>query len=508
MRSINSIRNMLFGFLSQITSSVLAFITRTVFIYVLGVEYLGVQGLFTNILSMLSLANLGFGSAIIYSLYKPLKEKNCVEIKAYMNLYKNFYIFVAAIVLIIGLIITPFLPRIINMKLGINENLFIIYIMFLLESSFSYLCIYKQSILIANQQNYIISKIHTYFVLISNLIQIFMLIVFKAYMPVLIMQLICRLIENIIISKKADKEFGFLKDKSLGGNLPKNKKKQLFKNVYSMLLYKISGTVINSTDNIVISYFIGVVYVGIYSNYLLIVSTIKNFVGYIFSSMTASVGNLIVSNEKNKKQVVFNQIFFLSFWIYGMCSIILYIVLNEFIELWLGKKFLLDNFTVLIIIVNFYTTGMQSAATMYRETTGMFIIGKYRPIIAAILNILISVILAPRLKIAGVLLGTIISRLCVYFWFDPVIIYKNVFNKSCKEYFLKYILYTIVTIISGLITIKIYSVLTWNNGYLFFIIKSIICLISINTVFLSIFFRTDEFKSLFNYLMIIIKKLD
>lgn len=503
MRVINSVKNITFGIYSQLISTILAFITRTAFIYILGAEYVGINGLFTNVLSILSLANLGFTSAIIFSLYKPIEDNNHEEIKGYIKIYSKIYAFVGIFVFIVGILLIPFLNHIIKGDLKISENITIIYIMFLLDSSISYFCICKHSLLVANQQNYIIYRLHTYFTILSNILQILILLVSRQYLLVLGIQLVLRLCENIIVSIRADKEFDFLKDKNIKSNLSKNKIKKLYKNVYSMFLYKISGTVINSTDNIVISYFIGIIHVGIYSNYLLIISTVRTFLSYIFSSLTASVGNLVVSKDEYKKKFIYDEIFFLSFWLYGISSVMLYILLNDFIKIWIGKKYVLDQFTILILIVNFYTTGMQSASTTYRDTTGLFSIGKYRPIIAAIINLCVSILLAPKLKIAGVLLGTIISRLLVYFWFDPYIIYKHVFKKSAKEYFMIYIYYTLVVVFIGYITVFATRLINIQLLYINFFIKCIICFIIPNTLLL-IKFRRDKH---FTYLLEIIKLL-
>lgn len=494
MRTKSSMKNMAFGIGSQLISILIAFFTRTIFIYILGIEYIGIDGLFANILAILSLANLGFDSAIIFSLYKPLNNNNNVEIKGYMNLYSQIYKYVGLFIFIVGILLIPFLPNMINSQLSIKENIVVIYLMFLLNSSISYLYVYKQSLLIANQKNYIISKIHTYFIIITNVLQISILVIFREYLAMLGIQLICRGMENIIISRRSDKEFPFLKDKNQRGYLSKDSKKQLYKNVYSMLLYKISGTIINSTDSIVISYFIGVTYVGIYSNYLLLISTVRTFVGYIFSSITASVGNLIVSNEEGKKKFIFNQIQFISFWVYGFSSIAFYILLNDFISIWLGNFYLLDCFTVNVIIVNFYTVGMQTSATIYRDTTGLFSVGKYRPIIAAMINIIVSIILAPKLGISGVLLGTIISRISVYFWFDPYVVHKYIFNNSSINYFIKYFKYISIVIFTGYITSLACNLVQGYSIYINFFVKLTICTLIPNIIFWAIFRKNKYFR--------------
>ncbi|MCS4569958.1 hypothetical protein FZ989_00425 [Clostridium perfringens] len=233
-------------------------------------------------------------------------------------------------------------------------------------------------------------------------------------------------------------------------------------------MYKINGVILNSTDNIVISIFIGISYVGLYSNYLLIVNSVVMVLDIIFNSLTSSIGNLNAIESKSKKYEVFNTINFIAFWIYGFSSICLYCLLNPFIEVWLGKGYLLDNFTVLIIIVNFYTSGMQYATCAYRDTTGLFFgMEDTYQFLLLYLIFFFSIFLAPKLGIAGVILGTILSRVFTYFWFDPKIIYKNIFNTPVKIYFLKYSFYTFIVIITGLISVKVTSIM--GNIFFFFI---------------------------------------
>ncbi|MEG1410485.1 MAG: oligosaccharide flippase family protein [Romboutsia sp.] len=498
MRTTNSIRNIVFGLGSQFTSIIISFITRTVFIYSLGGNYLGVEGLFTNVLSLLSLANLGFDTAIIYSLYKPLSNNNKSEIKGYMEFYSKVYKIIGIAVLCIGLLLIPFLPHLINGEVDIKENITLIYIMFLLSSVASYFYVYKQSILQANQQSYIISKVHTVFIIVSNIVQIIIIVLFKQYLALLVIQLILRLIENIYISRVTDKKFPFLNDKNIKAELTEEKKSKLYKDVYSMFLYKISGTIINSTDNLVISSFIGILAVGVYSNYLLIVSTLNTLLSYIFSSLTASVGNLVASNEEEKAEFIFYEIFFLSFWFYGLSSICLYVLFNDFIMIWLGNDYLLDMFTVSIIVINFYTSGMQNASTTYRNTTGLFSVGKYRPIIAAIINIGASILLVPRLGIAGVLLGTVISRISVYFWFDPYVIHKYTFKSNTKKYFCKYIYYTTIFIGITIITNSLTNLIYFNNIYTNFMLKILICVTVPNLIIILIFNKNKYYIYILN----------
>lgn len=501
MRIQNSVMNIFFGISGQLISIIMSFSVRTVFIYTLGIEYLGVDGLFTSILMMLSLANLGFDTAMIYSLYKPLAEKNQFKIQALMNLYRKAYRLIGIIVLLIGLLLIPFLSDLMNGTTNI-ENIHIIYILFLINSAASYFFIYKQSVIIADQRNYIISKIHSVYIILSNIIQILILITVESYIAVLSVQVIFRIVENIHIAKMSGKLYPFLIEKN-NSKLSKRERKDFFANLYSLMLYKISGVVINGTDNIIISFYIGITAVGVYSNYLLIIATLSTFLGYIFYSVTASVGNLIVTEGSEKKYFIFRVINFSNFWIYGFCVVSLWNLINPFITLWLGEQYIFNKFVVFAIILNFYTTGMQNASTTFRETTGLFKKGKYRPIVAAGINIAFSIILAKQIGIAGIFLGTVISRLCTYFWYDPYIIFKYVFQKPVKVHFIKYILFTFIVLIASLITDLIASNIIFHYPLVNFVVRGILCIIIPNLIVYIFFRKTEEFI----YLMTIIKQI-
>ncbi|WP_134702550.1 lipopolysaccharide biosynthesis protein [Ammoniphilus sp. YIM 78166] len=495
MRIQNSLKNIFFGLSGQFISILMGFIVRTIFIYTLGIEYLGVEGLFTSILMMLSLANLGFDTAMIYSLYKPLAEKDTYRIQALMNLYRRAYRLIGVIVLLIGLSILPFLPYLINGETTI-DHIHVIYLLFLVNSVSSYYFIYKQAIIIADQRNHIISKIHSVFIISSNILQIMLLLGTGNYIVVLAAQIIFRISENVYIAKRADKLYPYLKVKN-DAALSKDEKKLFFENLYALLLYRISGIVINGTDNIVISIFIGVTAVGMYSNYLLIMTTLTTFIGYIFYSITASVGNLHVKENAEKKYFIFRVLYFANFWIYGFCAVCLWNLLNPVIMLWIGEQFVFSQFIVFSIVLNFFSAGMQTASTTFRDTTGLFKKGKYRPIIAAFINIGVSIILVNKIGIAGVFLGTVISRLCTYFWYDPYVVFKYVFQKSVKVYFVRYAWSVLIVFIAAVLTDTLAGI--FNENMLINIgIRTVLCLTIPNILFFIIFRKSEEFKYLWN----------
>lgn len=491
----NSTKNILVGLCGQVLSLLLSFINRTVFISTLGEQYLGVNGLFTSILSVLSIAELGVGNAIIYNMYKPLAENNKDRVKKLMKLYADVYHAIGCIIAIIGLCIIPFLDYIVKDKATV-PNITLIYILFLANTVISYFFAYKKSIITADQKNYIISIYQYSCNIIQLIVQVIILKLTNNFIFYLLIQMIFSIGLNLSLSRKSDKLYPYIKEKNEKG-LNKNEKKHIFKNIYAIVMYKVNAVILNSTDNIVISKFIGIVYVGIYSNYLMIVNSITMILSAIFNSLTASIGNLNASSTTEKKYEIFNTINFISFWLYGFSSICLWNLLNPFIEIWIGNRYSLDNFTILVIIINFYTTGMQYGTSTYRDSTGLFWNGRYIPVVASIINLTVSIILVKTIGISGVLIGTIVSRILTYFWFDPYMIYKNIFNKSSMIYFVKYCIYTLVTIFTAIIMKNILSIFTVNNLSTF-IIKTSICVIIPNLIFLIIFYRTKEFKYLWS----------
>lgn len=498
MRSKNSLVNIVFGIGGKFLTIFTQFFVRTIFIHYLGSEYLGVNGLFTNILSILSLAELGIGNAIIFSLYKPLAQKDNKKVKALMGLYEKSYRIIAIIVLTLGLLLVPFLKYIIKNPPNINENLILIYVLFLLNSVISYLFAYKRSLIIADQKEYIVTIITNIFNLLSSILQIIMLIVTKSFINYLIVQIVSTIITNIYISSKADKIYPMLKNKDREC-LDKEEMYNIFKNVKALIIYKVGTLLTVGLDNIVISTFVGVITVGIYSNYTMIVNSINSILNQVFNALTASVGNLNAGDDVEKKEFMYHILLFTAFWLYGFCTICLYVLINPFIEIWAGSDYLLGTATTLAIVLNFYFLGMNNPTMIFRNTLGLYIQGKYRPIIGAIINIIISLLFVNRYGILGVVLGTLVSRILVLSWYEPRIIYKNTFNKSASVYLYRYIIYTITVLIVGLISNILLSNLTIRLGLMglnAFITKLIGCIFITNIIFYVLYWRTREFKYL------------
>jgi O-antigen/teichoic acid export membrane protein len=493
MRVRNSINNARWGMIYQFLHAALGFVFRTVFIAILGAEYLGVNSLFTSILRWLALAELGIDMTVVYSLYKPVADKDTKKIQAYLNLYKKAYAIVAVIILVLGLGLIPFLPFFLG-ELTVVSHPILIYLLFLLNTFVSYFFIYKQSIFIANQQQYVINKSKSVFFIISQLAQIGLLILTRNFILVLSIQVLLKIGENIWISLLADKQYPYIKANQ--EKLSDEDKRKFFKNMYAMFMYKIGQVVVGATDNIIISVFNGIIAVGLYANYLMITNILNQTIHTIFSGMRASIGNINATESVERKRQIFDVVFFMSFLFYGITSVILYNVINLFITFWLNESFLLSQLTVMVIVINYYTSGMQSAAASYRDTTGLFRVGQYRPVISAVLNLIISVLLARPLGIAGVLLGTVISRAMVFFWYDPYVIFKFIFQQSLTSYFTKYAIYAAVILFLTTTSSMMLPAIQTRWMFVDFIVHSSIAGIYSILVIILLFYRSDEFAYL------------
>ncbi len=463
-RTKNSIKNAIYSSSTQIISLLSSYILRFVFVRFLSSEYLGISGLFTNILTVFSLAELGIGSAIVYSMYKPIANNDIDKINAYMQFYKKAYRIIALSVFLIGIIILPNLNFFIKDSSAV-ENVEIIYLLYLIDSVFSYLCIYKISILNATQKNYIYNIYQSIFKVISTVFMIVALIITRNFIIYLAIQIFFKIFTNVIISLKVNKLYPYICEKEKK-YLTKKEKKEISKSVYGLFCNQIGNVIINGTDNIIISKYISLVAVGLYSNYTLIISALSNFIGQLFNSIIASVGNHGVKETTEKNFELFNRVYFINFLLASFCITELVACLDTFISLSFGKNYLLDNIVVAIILINFYLLIMKNVVGTFKYALGIFWKDKYSTLVRALFNLVISIVLAKRLGLIGVFLGTLISDILTTFWFQPFILFKSGFNKSISLYFKDFFKYTFVVIIEIFI-IKIINVLVMNIYNLF-----------------------------------------
>ena len=340
MRTKKSAINMVTALISQFIIILLGFISRRVMIDSIGVEYLGINGLMNNILTILSLAESGIGTAMIYALYKPLADNDIPKIKALMNFYKNTYRLLAIFTALIGLSILPFLDYF--MKDNTVENASIIYLMFLFSSVSSYLYSYKISMNNADQNKYLSTIFNTVTQILVLIIKVLILYLTENYILFLSIDIGSTLIKNIIFSRMMDKRYPYLKEKSKD-KLDNQTREALYTNIKSLFFGKIGYILSTSSDNLVISSMISVKTVGLYSNYTTLTSSVSGFVGVFISSISASIGNLMAKESKDKVYEIYKISSFINFWLYGFSSICLFCLSEPFIALWLGEEYIMGK---------------------------------------------------------------------------------------------------------------------------------------------------------------------
>lgn len=490
-RTDKSIKNIIYALVGQFFGIGISLISRSIFVKILSSEYLGLSTLFTNILTILSLTEMGFGTAMAFELYRPIARNDKEKIKSLMKLYKKIYIIIGTSIIILGIITIPIYPHLINERPNIN-NLDLIYMLFVLNTAFSYFAAYKRLLIISEQNRYIATAYRYGFYIAMNIVQIIELLLFKNYILYLIIQILFTLLENIGISIKANKMYPYLKDKEIK-KVSKRDKKYLMHNVKALFFHRFGGVVLNSTDNIVTSKVLGLNWVGLYSNYYLITNALNTVLNQVFSSIVASIGNLNASNTREKMTDTFNKIFFANVWIYAIVCSALLVLVNPFIEIWLGRDYLISFGTVIVLVVNFFVYGMRRPAMAYREATGNYRKDWYSPIIEAVINILVSIVMAKYIGLAGVFIGTIISSLCTNFWLEPLVICKKSLTINLKQYFLMYFKYTIIIFTAVFVTYIITSFIT-ISGLWGVIIKGIISVVIPVLILTIVYLKNEYFK--------------
>ncbi len=496
-RTSNAIRNIKYAILGQGIGIIVSLLSRMFFVHTLSAEYLGLNGFFTNILSILSLAELGIGSSIVYSMYKPLAENDESKLIILMDLYKKAYITIGVIIAVLGFSLTPFLDFFIK-DLPNIPHIRLIYFMFIGNSSLSYFFSYKRSLIITDQKRYIATFYRYSFFFLLNIFQIIELLIFHSYILFLLLQIVSTILENVYVSKKADELYPFLKNE-VTGKLDKAEKDVIVRNVVAMLFHKIGSTIVKGTDNLLISKFIGIIEVGLYSNYQLVINALNSIFGLAFQSIIASIGNLGASETKEKGKYIFECINLVTFWIYAFSSICLINLINPFIKLWLGQEYVFSMKLVLVIVINFFLTGMRKSVLTFRDALGLFWYDRYKPLFESGINLVASIILVRKIGIVGIFIGTIISTLATCFWIEPFVLFKYGFKSTVKSYFKKYGIFVIIMLGVG-ITTWLLSNLFSSFTLLNFIGKLLVCIIVPNVLFSIIFWRTNEFQYLYKIL--------
>lgn len=429
-RTINVILNSAANLLMQVSGYIVNFIARTVLIYTLGAQYLGINGLFSNILSLLAMSELGIGTAVTFYLYRPLNENDQEEILSIMRFFKNAYTKIGGFILVAGCCFMPFLPRIVNFEQNIPENLYLIYFLFLLDSASSYLFFnYKQTLLTASQRKYVLAGVNVTFSVVNAGLCSIVLLIFRQYIVYLVVRIALQFVLRCVINLKIDKEFPYLKRIDEARPIGEKSSQEISKSIRSIFFFRLAANLYESTDNIIISATIGTIYVGYYSNYLLIAQMVTVLYDSIMSSFAAGIGNLVSENDIDKTRKVYYQLEILNTSLVAFCCVCMLQLYTPFMRLWLARKdeaFILEFGVVCMVVCSFFIANRLKIIFLFKDAFGLFQYGKYRQLAGGIVNIVLSVILAQKIGLLGILMATNISNIL----FSVSAFAKSVFQRG------------------------------------------------------------------------------
>lgn len=445
-RQKNSILNASAVFVCKTVQIFLSFAVRRILIINLGEEILGLDGLFSSILQILSLADLGINTAIVYSLYKPIAESNEKKIAALVSFFKRFYFCVGVIIICFGIIFTPFLTYVINFPNDV-DHISLYFMVTILGTASSYFLSSRRIIFEADQRNRIVTVTDMISAVLLQLLQLVVIRLFNRYIVVLVLRITLSITGNIIIYLLGNMQYPYL-SKYEKETLDKQVKKELFKNTGAVLCHKIGGVFVTGTDSLIISTFISTIISGYYSNYLSIINSVSFFVTGILNALIPSIGDLkATSDDIDHHHSILEEVVLINYCMSAFCTICLVSLINPFIVLWVGEKFLFNIHIVILLCTNFYISTMRFGVGTFCTAAGLFKETLVKPIAEGIINLVVSLAMVKTFGVIGIFFGTFISLILGSVWVDPFFLYKKWFKRSSKHYFITYTMMLVVTCI-------------------------------------------------------------
>ncbi len=484
--------NIIWGFIEKMITLICPFIIRTIMIYKLGNEYLGLNGLFTSILQVLSLAELGFGDAIVFSMYKPIIENDNKMLSALLNLYKKVYRIIGMVILCVGLLILPFITKFVKGGYPSEVNIYVLYCIYLFNTVISYfLFAYKESLLKAHQRNDVNSRILSGCNIVMYVLQIIVLLLFSNYYLYIVIMPVTTIVLNCVRSLFVKKMYPQI---VCEGHIEKDAVIGLSKRIIGLTLNKLAQVCRNSFDSIIISSFLGLVILARYQNYYYIISALTVMVSIITTAVGAGIGNSIAAETVEKNYSDYKEFLFIYNWIACFCTVCMLCLYQPFIELWVGKSNVLPLSTVILCCIYFYTMKLGDIAAVYRQAAGIWWEDKFRPIVESVVNLAVNIVLVKYIGVDGVLVSTIISIVCINIPWATYVLFKVYFKMSIKEVFFKYIRYFIETTV---LCAVVYGICNRINGNLLvvLVVRTIICIGLVNAGLYIISYTKPEFVS-------------
>lgn len=497
-RTRNSIHNIIFAFLLQAVSILTNFVIRTIMVRYLGIQAVSLNGLFTEVLSALSLAELGVGAAIVYNLYKPLAENDHKKVSQLMVLFKNAYRLIAMITFFIGIALSPWIHYLINSISFSLDYIRLIYILFVIDLSISYLFSYKASLMIADQKNHIHSKISMGVKLFGGISKIIILMVSKNFVAFLVTSILITLVGNIVLSYVVDRIYPWLKDKQ--EQLPGEERKEVFSNIKNLFIKTLSGKITNSTDNILISTLVSTIQVGFYSNYSLVIGIFRQISNQIaYGGISASLGNLLMTEKDEKCIRVFYRLTYFFNVIASVSCVSVFCCITPFISMWFGSDYLLSTEIVFICCLNLYIEIATRPLWSIMEVSGLFKYDKYISIAGSIVNLVVSIVLGLYIGMLGIFIGTFMTYF-IQAVLKAKLLFRGRFQSTPVRYYLKMLVMSVGMLLQLLLGKFICSRVIIENSIVEFIVYGCISVAVVGISIVSCTFRADSFQYFYQLL--------
>lgn len=504
-RTKNSLRNIFWGILNKLVMLLFPFLLRTILIRSLGVDFLGLNSLFTSILTVLNLAELGFSSAIVFNMYKPIAENDTDTICALMLYYRKAYRVIGVVVIATGGVLIPVLPHLIKGGYPQSINVSLLYVLFLVNASVSYfLFAYKNCILTAYQREDVISKINIILKIFMYLMQMLALLVFHSYYLYVIVMIICTIVTDMVTAYCSGRIYPQYKCK---GKISEEKRKDIKKNIQGLMIGKICMVSRNSFDSVFLSLFLGLKTVAIYGNYYYIMNSISGMLIILMTSLSAGIGNSIATETVEKNYHDMNKFVFIYAWISGWCGVCLFCMFQPFMKIWMGEDMLFPIIDVILICVYFYSLTMGDVRSQYSSAAGLFWENRKYVIGETIANLVLNFILGKYFGVHGIIAATIISILCINFLWGTKILFIHYFKEyNVVRFYKNHLKYFFVTICTACITYLLTSVIL-IDVYVEFIITAITCCVLPNLIFYVVYRKSSEFDQARQFVLRFIKMI-
>lgn len=497
-RTKNASKSAAFGIALRLYQIIIPFVMRTAMVYLMGIEYLGLNSLFTSILQVLNLAELGVGSAMVFSMYKPIAEEDERKICALEKLYQKYYFVIGAVIAVGGIALTPFIPYLIKGEVPKELNVYVLYLLNLGATVFSYwLFAYKNSLFQAHQRTDITSRINIVTVTIQYGLQLFVLWAFHSYYLYVMAMLATQMLTNIVIAICANKVYPNYQPK---GNLSKAEIKEINGRIKDLFTAKLGATIVNSADTIVISAFLGLTVLAMYQNYYFILSAVMGILQVFINACLAGIGNSIVTETLDKNYADFKKLVFIINWIVIVCVACFACMYQPFITLWVGEQYTFEYPIVVLFCIYFYLVIMQQVIGLYKDAAGIWHQDRFRPLIASLVNLALNIVLVGKWGIYAIVASTLISYLAVAIPWMISNVFTYVFKRSAKEYIFITLKNVVACTAVTAITIMVCGFVHTDKLFVRLVINSIICCLLPNVLLWCIYKNNENYYQMLNYI--------